>query len=230
MNPGQLSNRELVSRLVAAGPDDPAWLEFVSRFHRRIRRITYCAYTSEAKRRPGLDVSLPGEIVEDLTQEVFVRLINGDRRALAEFRGLNEHSIYTYLQAIATNLVRDHFKKLRAQRRPPAAKSLAEPLRTADGPIESFTLGDQLPSPGPGPEMAAEAQELQKKIAEAVEQASRGALSQRDRLIARLFFIEELTMEEIASIGTIGLSASGVEKRIRKIRSAVKELLGEEGG
>lgn len=230
MNLQQLSNRDLVGRLVTAGPEDPAWFEFVSRFQQRIRRVAYRAYVSEAARHPGLDVSSPIEATDDLTQEVFVRLINDERRALAHFRGLNEHSIHSYLQTIAVNLVRDHFKALRAQRKLPAPASISEPLRTADGPMDAVTLGDRLPSFVPGPEQAAESRELRKKISEAVDRAAGRNASNRDRLIFRLYFIEGLTIQQIATIRPVGLSPSGIEKRLRRIRSELKNLLAEEGG
>ncbi len=224
----QASNQELVSRLVDAGPEDPAWPEFVSRFHGWIRRITFRAYAVEAERSRGLDVGLPGEVVEDLTQEVFVRLIDGGRRALVHFEGRNENSIYTYLRMIATNLVRDHFKKLRAQRTPPAARSLNEPLRVSDALVEELTLGDVLSGSSLSPEEMVHSVEIRKKISSAVHQASIGATSKRDRLIFRLYFVEGLTLEELASVRSVRLSVSGVEKRVRKIRSALSNLVGKE--
>ncbi len=74
--------------------------------------------------------------------------------------------------------------------------------------------------------------ELGERVAEALEAGSRdpGAL-RRDQEIFRLYFIDGLTMLEIASIGSLGLTASGVEKRLRKVRDALREyFLPEEGG
>ena len=65
-------------------------------------------------------------------------------------------------------------------------------------------------------------------MATAVDRVSRASASNRNRLIFRLFFVERLTMDEIASIRAIGLSPSGVEKVIRKIRKAVQKMLSEE--
>lgn len=230
MNLSDLSNGALLTRLVTAGPEDQAWLEFITRFQPRIRRLAYRAYSAEASRYSGVDASRPGEVIEDLTQDVFIRLIGAERRALAEFKGLNENSFYTYLQTIAINLVRDHFKKLRAQRRPPAATSLDEPLRTPDGPAESATLGDHIPSHEPNPEEVAESQELQSRISSAVAESTASSISSRDRLIFRLYFIQGLTAEEITSARTIGLTKSGVEKRVRKIRLVIEDFLVGEGG
>ena len=228
MNLERISNRNLVRRLVTAGPEDPAWHEFITRFQERIRLIAHRAFVNGAERNSGLDTVEASEFVEDLTQEVFVRLIDGDRRALSRFQGRNENSIYTYLHSIATNLVRDHFKKLRAQRSLPGSMSLSEPLRTPDGLSESLTLGDRVPGSVSNPEVVVQAAELRTRIAAAVDRASRGSTSNRNRLIFRLFFVEGLTMDEIASIRAIRLSRSGVEKVIRRIRKAVQKILSEE--
>ena len=217
-----------MSRLVDAGPEDPAWLEFISRFQGWIRGITFRVYAAEAERSRGLDAGPVTEVIEDMTQEVFVRLIDGERRALTHFKGRNEHSIYTYLYTIATNLVRDHFKTLRAQRTPPAARSLSEPLRVSDGPSEDLTLEDVLSSSTRSPEQVAQSTDTRKRISEAVVHASVGDTSKRDRLIFRLYFVEGLTLEEIASLRSVKLSVSGVEKRVRKIRFALRNLLGQE--
>jgi RNA polymerase sigma factor (sigma-70 family) len=225
----KIPNRELVSRLVTADPEDPIWLEFIDRFHQNIRRMIYRAYRSEKNRVVDVDAGSVPELIEDLTQEVFVRLVKGDRRALARFQGLNEHSIFTYLSTIAVNLVRDHFKALRAQRKPRHGSSIQEPLRTSDGPLLKATLGDVLASPEPGPDTVAESIELRRRLRDAVDEAS-GDRSGRDRLIYRLYFVEGLTIEETAAIRAVGLSSSGVEKRVRKIRETIRKKFEEEGG
>jgi RNA polymerase sigma factor (sigma-70 family) len=227
-----LSNRELVTRLATAGHEDPAWLEFVSRFHGRIRRTIYDVLTRAAGQHPGLNISDLLEIVDDLTQDVFLRLITSERRALAQFRGRNENSIYTYLDAIATNLVRDHLKMLRARTRPTVVTSLDEPRKhlSPDEAAEPLTLGDKLTSPNPDPSVTAQESELSRRIVETVEETSQKNSARRDRLIFRLYFLEGLTVPEIASIRIIKLSSSGVEKRIAKFRSAAKKVLKKEGG
>ena len=100
MNVAQLSNRELIARLVGAGPNDPGWLEFLSRFERRVRLTVYRNFRIEAQQNPRTDVDQSGEMVRDLTQDVFLRLLDSERRALARFKGRSENSIYTYLNTV----------------------------------------------------------------------------------------------------------------------------------
>jgi RNA polymerase sigma factor (sigma-70 family) len=191
--------------------------------------MIYRAYRNEKDRGVDIDSGTVPELLEDLTQEVFVRLVQGDRRALARFQGLNEHSIFTYLSTISVNIVRDHFKALRAKRKPRRGSSIQDPLRTADGPMATATLGDVLASQEPGPDTVAENMELRRRLHEAVDEAS-GDCSGRDRLIYQLYFVEGLTIAEISAIRSVRLSPSGVEKRVRKIRKTVQKKLEEEGG
>ncbi|MCI0409214.1 MAG: hypothetical protein L0191_11755, partial [Acidobacteria bacterium] len=121
------TNRDLVARCAEAGPDDPAWREFFARFHHRLRLIVYRSLLAESYRSRGLDVGSTTALLEDLTQEVYLKLLAGERRALGEFRGQSESSIYPYLASIAVNVVRDHFKKLRALKALPATLSLDGP-------------------------------------------------------------------------------------------------------
>ena len=218
MDPKRLPNRDLIQTLAQAVPDDPLWKEFLSRFRSRVRLSVLRCFQTEAERSPSLDAGAPQEVVDDLTQEVFVRLLDGERRTLSRFQGRTEESAYTYLSAIAVNLVRDHFKTLRAHKTLKATASLSNVVRE-DGP----TYAESLVSGGTGPERFVASSELRDEIRVVVDGLSpRGSTCARDRLIFQLFFIEGLTVDEIAANRSIRLSASGVEKCIRRIRKALK--------
>ena len=221
MNVTRLSNRELIAHLVGAGPDDPAWLEFVSRFERRIRLTIYRRFRVEAQHNRASDVDWTGEMVRDLTQDVFLRLLDAERKPLAQFKGRNENSIYAYLGAIASNLVHDHFKTLRAQKTPPAATSLDEKLPTSNA-AQGPSVGESVASTRPGPEHSAEAHELRRQIGAVIQ---RLGFPKRDRLVFRFYFLEGRTIKELASSRAVGLSRSGVEKCVRRLRVAVQEEL-----
>lgn len=228
----RLSNRDLIELLLDAGPEDRIWEEFVARFQGRIRLVVLRSFRTETERNPGLDSGSASEAVPDLTQDVFVKLLESDRRALSRFRGRSEHSIHTYLHTIAVNLVRDHFKKLRAQKTPKAPSSLSNLVQQeldSDGP----SYDQALVSDGPGPERFVASQELRDRMGATIERASpQASTGMRDRLIFRLYFIEGLTVGEIAAIPSVGLTESGIEKCIRRIREALREELsgGAQGG
>ncbi len=63
MNLERISNRNLVRRLVTAGPEDPAWHEFLSRFQERIRVIAHRAFVSGVERNSPLDTEEASEFV-----------------------------------------------------------------------------------------------------------------------------------------------------------------------
>lgn len=218
------TNRELVGRCAEAGPDDPVWPEFLSRFHARMRLVVYRSLKAEAARHRGVDLGSPGSIVDDLVQEAYVKLLAGERRALHGFHGKSDNSIYTYLASIAANVTRDHFKKLRAQKTPPAATSLETRSADPGGLGEGRRLEDSLASAELDPEEMAHVAEL-KRRAEGVIEAARGSASPRDLLVYRLHFVEGSSVEEIAACAGIGLSQSGVEKCVRRLRDTLKESL-----
>ena len=227
----RLGNRDLLERLLDAGPEDPAWEEFVARFQGRIRLVVLRSFQTEAERHPGLDTGAAQDAVLDLTQEVFLKLLDSGRRALTRFRGRSEHSIHTYLHTIAVNLVRDHFKKLRAQKTPKASSSISN-LVQQELESEGPSYDQALVSDGPGPERFVASQELRDRMGATIERTSPSpSTGSRDRLIFRLYFIEGLTVGEIAAIRSVGLTESGIEKCIRRIREALRvELQGSQGG
>jgi RNA polymerase sigma factor (sigma-70 family) len=215
-----------LDRILGAGPDHPLWEEFVHRFQGRIRLVVLRSFHAEAERHPGLDTGSVSEAVLDLCQEVFLKLLESNRRALTRFRGRSEHSIHTYLHAIAVNLVRDHFKRLRAQKTPRATASISNLIQQeleSDGP----SYDQALVSDGPGPERYLAAKELRERVGAAIDRVSpRVSTGTRDRLIFRLYFVEGLTVGEIAGIATIGLSESGIDKCLGRIREVLREELG----
>ncbi|HXV60297.1 MAG TPA: sigma-70 family RNA polymerase sigma factor [Vicinamibacteria bacterium] len=225
----RLSNRSLLQSLLDAGPDDPLWLEFVSRFQPRLRLAILRTYQIEAARHPELDTGSIEETAEDLTQAVFVKLLESRRRALSRFRGKTEHSIYTYLAAIGVNLVRDHFRKLRTLKTPKASVSLSNLVATEDK-SERLSYTQTIVCDAEGPERLVAAREFRRRVEAAIEETSRQSrTSARDRLVFRLFFLEGLTISEIAGIQAVRLSASGVEKCVRRIREVLKHHLSEGG-
>lgn len=225
----KLSNQELIRRLTHAGPTDPAWSEFLGRFQQRLRLTVYRSVREETERNRFLDSGPLQQAVEDLLQEVFVRLLEREREALRRFSGRNENSIYTYLNAIAINLVRDHFKRLRALKKPPASKPLPQGL--SENPETGSELAEALSSQEPSPERLSVSRDLKHKMMQVVSDSAPRDATARDRLIFRLYFIEGLTMDEVARIESVGLSASGVEKCVQRIRAAVRENFREnEGG
>src|SRR5438477_11792828 len=102
--PHSLSAVDLILR--CGTDDDPAvWSEFILRFHRRI-----LLYVLRELRSFGLSIDEP-DTVSDLTQEVYLRLLTNDRRALREFRGENEYAVLSYLACIVHSVIFDQVRR-----------------------------------------------------------------------------------------------------------------------
>ena len=198
----RLANRDLIQQLTQADAGDPLWPEFIARFRTGIRITVLRTLRTEAERTPGVNASESPELIEDLTQEVFVRLLEWNRRALSRFQGRTELAAHTYLNTIAVNLVRDHCKSLRSLKKPRVTASLSHTVATeiaAEDPNYTQTLA----SDGTGPERLIAAKELREQIRVAIDQAAPSASTvPRDRSIFQLFFVERLTLDEIARSGS----------------------------
>ena len=70
----------------------------------------------------------------------------------------------------------------------------------------------------PSPHEAAEAQELQRAVLQAVD-----SLSPRNRVATLLFYYDQLSVREVAA--TLGISVAAVKGRLHKSRDELKELL-----
>src|SRR5689334_10887264 len=99
----QLGNRELIAECLT-GMTAEAWEEVVRRFQPLIASVT-----ARVAREFG-DV-VPG-LVDDLTQDVYLKLCADGYRLLRECRMSHENSIFSYLKFVAASVAHDHFKIL----------------------------------------------------------------------------------------------------------------------
>jgi RNA polymerase sigma-70 factor (ECF subfamily) len=137
----------------------------------------------------------------DLAQETFVRVYQSREK----YRPTGAFS--TWLFAIATNLVRQHFRWLK--RHPTVSMDSADPLG------EDRPLGERLPDDADNP---VEADERARSVRRAI-----SALPQDLREAVLLFEYEDLSYEEIAKIA--GCSRKAVETRLYRARAILREKL-----
>lgn len=148
--------------------------EFVLRFSRYVYAILL------------RNLRLPGEVADDLYQQVFVRLWEDGFRRLRLWRG--EDDFAGYLAPIVRNLAAEHFR--RAARRP------------ASGNPEEF---EGIARDEPTPEELAAVEEQRRLVEREVEK-----LDSRSREIYRLRFVENRLHREIAEALGVQVSAVGV--------------------
>jgi RNA polymerase sigma-70 factor (ECF subfamily) len=142
------------------------------------------------------------DVAESLTQDCFMRA----HTAQASFRG--ECAMSTWLMRIAVNLVRDHQRsmKLRFWRR--AAM------------LDASEMSDRLPDTQSSTEQRLIAQERVATVWRAVE-----TLSERQRSIFLLRFVEELELPEIAE--AMRMNVNTVKSHLYRALSVVKKQVGE---
>ena len=140
------------------------------------------------------------DVAETLTQETFLRAWN----ARESFRG--ECSAATWLTRIALNLLRDHTRTDRF-------KFWRKVSHTA---VEASDLAAHLPHQVSSSESALIAHQELKRVWETV-----GTLSERQRTVFLLRFVEELELAEIAEITTLPIST--VKTHLYRSLAAIRE-------
>jgi RNA polymerase sigma factor (sigma-70 family) len=128
------SDPELLS-LCGRGGDAVVWDEFVARFNRRI--VSFII--RERRARGIVQGANEAEVVGDLTQEVYVRLLAHDRRALRNFHGDSDLAVVAYLARVVRAVVGDHLRRERSQKRSVRLVSITE---SPDG--DGASVGDTL--------------------------------------------------------------------------------------
>jgi RNA polymerase sigma-70 factor, ECF subfamily len=143
------------------------------------------------------------DMAESLTQDCFMKAYN----ARAQFRG--ESSLRTWLMQIAVNLVRDYARSRRLQ-------FWKRAQATA---VEIDVAREWLPDKRSSPEAAALAKERLAAVFAAVE-----TLSERQRTVFLLRFVEEMQLLEIAA--ATGMKEGTVKVHLSRALQAVRERIG----
>ena len=181
---GQLSHVDLV-RACASATDSVAWDEFVERYNRFICLAVLRAYCQRGGRRyHSVDVDL----VNDLVQEVYLKLCESTRGALRGFRGENDAAVFVYIGRVAISVVVDHLRRSGARKRGSDAVSLDATVEDEDG--REVSLADRLVAPGPTPEQEAAASLLRAQVTEILGRSLRGRNAERDMRIAEAFIFD----------------------------------------
>jgi RNA polymerase sigma-70 factor (ECF subfamily) len=143
------------------------------------------------------------DVAESLTQDCFLRA----HAARTSFRG--ECAMSTWLMRIAVNLVRDHQRSMKLRFWKRAAM------------LDASEMSDRLPDSRTSSEHRLIAQERVASVWRAVE-----TLSERQRSIFLLRFVEELELPEIAE--AMRMNVNTVKSHLYRALSVVKQQVGEE--
>ena len=143
-------------------------------------------------------------VIDDLTQETYLRLCRNDYRYLRSLREASDEHICAYIRRAATHTAEDYFSSIRAQKRG-----------------AGIDAGELSWEPAAGGQTAEEIMlltEVESCLDREVEHA-------RDRAIYRLCRRQGFSPREIAEIPEINLSVKGVESCIRRIDGLLRAKL-----
>jgi RNA polymerase sigma-70 factor, ECF subfamily len=143
-------------------------------------------------------------LIDDLTQETFLRLCRDNARVLRGFQARHDNAIFGYIKVIATSIALDHFRARSAQKRAsevPAHETQFEPQVRAIS-MEQETL----------------LREIDRRLA--------ATESERDRTIFWLYYRQGYSAREIAELPHLSLTQKGVESCIHRLTSLLRAETG----
>ncbi|HEY1528325.1 MAG TPA: sigma-70 family RNA polymerase sigma factor [Candidatus Angelobacter sp.] len=204
MDPRKLSVQELVSYCLDS-QDEAGWTEFVRRFQPLIAGvINRCVY-----RRIGPSPTL----VDDLVQDTYLKLCANNFKALRDFKFYHDNAFFGFLKRIAANVVEDHFRGSRSQKRGSGREQQdIEEVRTA------ASFHPRSPQPA---EMAILMGQIERCLAKLTLEPNFA----RDHAIFWLYYRQGLTAKAIAQLPAIRLSVKGVESTLLRLTRFVKACL-----
>ena len=155
--------------------------------------------------------------VDDIVQEVFLKLCEQERRILRSFEPRGEDSFLGLLRIVTTSVGNDYFRRHNSAKR--GGKVLTMSLEDDSGPSTATGARQTART-----EQAVLLAQLDRKLAEAP-----GELAGRDREIFWLYYRQGFTAEEIAAVPATGLTAKGVESALRRIAGWLRSQVDARG-
>ncbi len=143
--------------------------------------------------------------VDDIVQEIFLKLCERERRILRDFEPRGEDSFLGLLRLVSASVANDYFRRRYSAKR--GGKVVTMPL------IED---GAQLPSAT----MQSAAEMRKSALLDQLDRMLRSApevIAERDRAFFWLYYRQGFTAEEIAGLAASGLTAKGVESALRRV-------------
>ncbi|HLY42336.1 MAG TPA: sigma-70 family RNA polymerase sigma factor [Terracidiphilus sp.] len=205
MNPGDLPINEL-AKVCAVSGEAAEWEEFL----RRCAPIASIVAVRTARMWIG---SVTPSIVDDIVQEVFLKICEQERRILRNFEPRGEDSFLGLVRTVSASVANDYFRRQYSTKR--------------GGKVVTIAIDE---NPGSeGISGSATSEEMQKTVLfSELDRRMRAApqvVTERDRAVFWFYYRQGLTAEEIAALPAIGLSAKGVESALRRITTWLRKEL-----
>jgi RNA polymerase sigma factor (sigma-70 family) len=204
--------------------NDLLWTEFLRRFTPKIKnfiRATLRQYNSTNSSASDSPAFVDSNHESDLFQNIIVRLVQNNCAALKRFSGTTESEFQVYLAVIARTTIRDSVRYQSAKRR--FHRTASPTVRYGNSTNEQEYVRE--PSVEDAVERRILAQEIEQLTFRTIQENS--GEPDRDRMIFQLYFYEDLSAAQISSCEGIGLSKTGVEKIISRLKDKIKKTAGE---
>jgi len=199
-----------LAKACARSADASEWLEFVRR--------TEPLASLVALRVCRMWISDPSPAaVDDIVQDVYLKLCEQERRILRDFEPRGEDSFLGLLRIVAASVANDYFRRQYSAKR--GGKVVIMPLVDDDPQSESH-----------GARSVARMQ--QSTLMEELDSKLRSApdvIGERDRELFWLYYRQGYTAEEIARLPSAGLTAKGVESALRRVTIWLREEVERKG-
>jgi RNA polymerase sigma factor (sigma-70 family) len=209
------SHTELIKLCAKEPRNHYAWTAFYTRFDEHIRLML-----ARECRRKNLNLA---NVLDDLTQNVYKRLVQKDCKALGDYEARTDGSIYKYLAVIAHSVVCEHWAWGKAQKRDGREVSLDAPVPSLPEEGDFLRLGDIIRNEEPAPDDNLIRESERQEIDQLLDKILPAKSKERDKMLFKLHFYEGFSPAQIAEQCGILLS----EKRIGNIITDIKKRLAQ---
>jgi RNA polymerase sigma-70 factor (ECF subfamily) len=191
------------------GGGETAWAEFVRRFQPLIARVVLRVARQWGESSP--------QVVDDLIQDTYVKICSERGRLFQSFTSPHADAIYGFIKVFTANLVHDHFKASRAEKR--GGVSINNAVETSDAAPRT--------ADSKCTEALIERKILIQQVDACLKTLPSGACSERDQRIFWLYYRVGLAASAIADLPSIGLTTKGVESTLVRLTKQIRQRLVE---
>ena len=143
--------------------------------------------------------------VDDIVQEVFLKLCEQERRILRTFEPRGEDSFLGLLRIVSASVANDYFRRIYSAKR---GGNVVTSQLIEDGPASPTNSNQQTTKIHRSVLLS----QLDQKLRSAPE-----VIGERDRALFWLYYRQGFTAEEIAGLSATGLTPKGVESALRRV-------------
>ena len=196
-----------LAKACACSADAAEWGEF-------LRRCTPLASLAVMRIARMWVTNASAATVDDIVQEVFLKLCEQERRILRDFEPRGEDSFFGLLRMVASSVANDYFRRIYSEKRGGKVVTMTLVEDAAVFPVASTHESGRM-------HRSVLMAQLDDKL-----RSAPGIISERDRSVFWLYYLQGLTAEEIARLSAAGLTPKGVESALRRVAKWLREEIG----